>query len=93
MLTVGRRVFVCGSEFMAFSDFPMPEELPDFPHNLHIVKYFQSFANRFGLMPRIRFHTQVVSITPAAGNRWTVHRASSSLCCRPYSGGMIRGRS
>ncbi len=47
-----------------FSDFPMPEELGDFPHHSELARYFRSYAEHFDLLDRIRFGRQVKRCIP-----------------------------
>eukprot|EP01096_Ripella_sp_DP13-Kostka_P008089 TRINITY_DN3004_c0_g1_i1.p1 TRINITY_DN3004_c0_g1~~TRINITY_DN3004_c0_g1_i1.p1 ORF type:complete len:642 (+),score=224.36 TRINITY_DN3004_c0_g1_i1:51-1928(+) len=65
-------------QLMAFSDFPMPSHLPTYPHHKQIVKYFKQYAEHFGVMDVIRFHRQVVDISPISGGGWRVSSAPSS---------------
>jgi dimethylaniline monooxygenase (N-oxide forming) len=44
---------------MAYSDFPMPESYPDFPHHTQIAAYFDAYVERFGFRDRITFETSV----------------------------------
>ncbi|XP_025043403.2 flavin-containing monooxygenase 5-like [Pelodiscus sinensis] len=50
-------------EMMCFSDFPIPEDYPNYMHNSKIMKYFRMYAERFGLLRHVRFQTNVVSVT------------------------------
>ncbi|MCA9522723.1 MAG: NAD(P)-binding protein, partial [Myxococcales bacterium] len=34
---------------MAYSDFPMPESYPDYPHHSQIKEYFEAYVERFAL--------------------------------------------
>ncbi|KAL5011897.1 hypothetical protein ScPMuIL_010448 [Solemya velum] len=52
-------------EMMCFSDFPIPKEFPIFMHNTYVYKYFNMYADRFGLKPYIHFHTEIVLISKA----------------------------
>ena len=47
---------------MAFSDFPMPERFPNYLHHSQVLEYFELYAERFGLLPRITFRTSVAKI-------------------------------
>ena len=40
---------------ISFSDFPMDERYPDFPHHTEIHGFLREYADRFGLRDRIRF--------------------------------------
>jgi hypothetical protein len=53
-------------ERMEFSDYPMPESLPDFPRHDHIAAYFDDYVDHFGFRDRIHFETGVEHVGPAA---------------------------
>src|SRR5689334_254556 len=44
---------------MEYSDFPMPDSYPQFPHHTHIAAYFDAYVDRFGLREKITFNTGV----------------------------------
>ena len=44
------------------SDFPMPEEIGMFPHNIDVREYLESYAEKFNLMPHIRLNTGVSQV-------------------------------
>lgn len=77
-------------EIMAYSDFPMPETLPDYPHNTHIVRYFEDYVARFRLRERIRFHHTVTRVAPN-GARWdvTTARADGSSSTQTFDALMV----
>jgi dimethylaniline monooxygenase (N-oxide forming) len=56
---------------MAYSDFPMPSSLPDFPHHTQIAAYFNDYVDHFGLRERITFETAVEHAVPEDGG-WRV---------------------
>ncbi|KAM9324727.1 flavin-containing monooxygenase 5-like [Gastrophryne carolinensis] len=49
-------------EMMAYSDYLMPEDYPNYMHNSKVMDYFRLYAERFQLLPCIRFKTAVCSI-------------------------------
>lgn len=57
---------------MAFSDFPMPEDYPNYPHHSQVLEYFESYSAHFGLEERISFRTRVARVEPAPDGRWAV---------------------
>lgn len=61
-------------QLMAYSDFPMPDEYPDYPHHTHIAKYFESYVDRFGFRDKIIFNAPVERLEPLDGGRggWRV---------------------
>src|SRR5215208_4218416 len=44
---------------MAYADFPMPADYPDFPHHTQIADYFDSYVDHFGFRENITFDTGV----------------------------------
>ncbi|NWS79001.1 FMO5 monooxygenase, partial [Crotophaga sulcirostris] len=46
-------------ELMCFSDFPIPEDFPNYMHNSKIMEYFRMYAQHFNLLRHIRFRTSV----------------------------------
>lgn len=50
---------------MSYRALPMPEDYPDYPSHAQIARYFDDYAERFGLNERIRFRTEVVAVEPA----------------------------
>jgi dimethylaniline monooxygenase (N-oxide forming) len=54
-----------------YADHPMPPDYPDFPHHTEMARYFESYAERFGLTQHITFNTTVVHARREAG-AWTV---------------------
>ncbi|XP_007525263.2 flavin-containing monooxygenase 2 isoform X2 [Erinaceus europaeus] len=49
-------------EMSCFSDFPMPEDFPNFLHNSKLLEYFRIFAKKFDLLKYIQFQTLVISV-------------------------------
>ncbi len=68
-------------ERMAFSDFPMPEEYPNYPHHTQVLAYFESYADRFDLRPAITFGHRVDRVAPDAdgGYRASVTNLADGL--------------
>lgn len=57
---------------MAYSDYPMPDDYPDYPHHTQILDYFESYVDHFGIRDGIRFKTTIEAIRPAEGGGWDV---------------------
>ncbi|OCT85235.1 uncharacterized protein LOC494799 isoform X1 [Xenopus laevis] len=49
-------------EMMCYSDFPIPEDYPNFMHNSKIFNYFRMYAEHFQVFKYIHFKTSVLSI-------------------------------
>ena len=58
-------------DMMSYRAYPMPEDYPVYPDHFRIARYFDDYADRFGIRERIRFGTEVTSVEPA-GDRWRV---------------------
>uniref|UniRef100_A0A0A9ZEH6 Flavin-containing monooxygenase n=1 Tax=Crotalus horridus TaxID=35024 RepID=A0A0A9ZEH6_CROHD len=50
-------------EMMCFSDFPIPQDFPNYMHNSKIMDYFRMYAEHFDLLKYVRFNTKVCSVT------------------------------
>lgn len=59
-------------ERMQYSDFPVDPELPDFPRHDQVARYFDDYADHFGLRPHIRFRTRVDHVRPLHGGGFEV---------------------
>ena len=57
---------------LAFEDFPVPDDWPDFPHHSLIDGYFNAYVDEFRLRERIRFDTAVTHCARRADGRWDV---------------------
>jgi len=57
---------------LAFSDFPLPDTAPDFPHHREVLQYLRDYAAHFGLHQYVHLNTVVESVEPAAQGKWRV---------------------
>ena len=71
---------------IGFSDFPMDERYPDFPHHSEIHGFLRGYADRFGLRDRIRFGTTVEHATRLDGGGWDIdgERFDALLVCNGH---------
>ncbi len=58
-------------KLMSYKAFPMPEDYPDYPSHWQVARYFDDYAERFGLKEKISFDTEVVAADPT-GEGWDV---------------------
>jgi hypothetical protein len=59
-------------ERMAYSDFPMPADYPDYPHHAQIAAYFDDYVDHFGFRDKIVFQTRVEQVTRRPGGGYAV---------------------
>lgn len=57
---------------LAFEDFPVPADWPDFPHHSQLFQYFNDYIDHFGLRDRILFNTKVTAAERQSDGRWLV---------------------
>ena len=58
---------------MEYPSFPMPADIPDYPHHTHVAKYFDDYVDNYGVREHIRFGTEVSTVEQAVGgDGWTV---------------------
>lgn len=48
--------------YMTISDFPIPEEYPEFPHHSLILQYYKNYAKHFNLYSYLRQNVEVISV-------------------------------
>jgi cation diffusion facilitator CzcD-associated flavoprotein CzcO len=51
-----------------FHDFPMKENVADYPHHSELLSYFKDYASHFGLYGHFRLNTRVKRIEPVNGH-------------------------
>lgn len=57
-----------------FADFPMPDEVAEYPSHREMKRYFEEFASAFDLHRHFRFEAEVISCEPLGkpGDGWRV---------------------
>lgn len=65
------------------SDFPMPEEIGMFPHNIDVLEYLESYAEEFNLMPHIQLNTSVSKVEKE-GEVWHLTCSSGDTYTSTY---------
>jgi len=70
-----------------FSNFPMPEDYPDFPSAQNMRDYLNAFADRFELRDRIELNRKVTYVRPIEDNLWEVTFANGEQ--RIYKGVLL----
>ncbi len=55
-----------------YSDYPMPEDYPDFPSAEQMCRYFEAYAEKFGLDEDLRFETEVDEVQYRDDELWDV---------------------
>lgn len=58
---------------LAFEDFPISDDYPDFPHHSQILQYFRDYVDHFDLRKTITFNTGVVHAERRKDGLWSVH--------------------
>ncbi|XP_075143221.1 dimethylaniline monooxygenase [N-oxide-forming] 2-like [Leptodactylus fuscus] len=63
-------------EMMCYSDFPMPEDFPVFPHHSKILDYLHLYAEHFNLYKYIHFQTKICNVRQnqdfATTGKWNI---------------------
>ncbi|KFW02318.1 Dimethylaniline monooxygenase [N-oxide-forming] 5, partial [Fulmarus glacialis] len=63
-------------EMMCFSDFPIPEDFPNYMHNSKVMEYYYMYARHFDLLRHVRFRTSVCRVAKrpdfATTGQWEV---------------------
>ncbi len=56
----------------AYEGYPMPDDYPDYPSHRQVLQYFQSYANKFELLPYIQFNTRVEQVNKLEQQQWEI---------------------
>lgn len=64
--------FISSKELSGFHGYPMPEELPDYPHHRQVLAYLRDFADAYGLRERVTTGTAVERAVPEKRGGWEV---------------------
>ena len=57
---------------LAFEDYPVPADWPDFPHHRQLLQYFNAYVDHFGLRGTITFNTRVEAAQRDGAGLWRV---------------------
>ncbi len=57
---------------LGYSDFPINSRYPDFLSHGQVLEHLEAYAERFGLLPHIRFRTKVESVERLPDGTWNV---------------------
>jgi len=63
---------------MAYSDFPMPAEFPDYPSHSQIIEYFESYVGQFDIRSNIKFKTHVIRVKRDTHGKYLVETDKES---------------
>ncbi len=63
----------------AFSDFPYPDDYPEWPSGEQVQRYLASYVSTFGLDNKIKLNTEVLNAAPIAGEKgWNIRFKSTT---------------
>ncbi len=57
---------------LAFEDYPVPAQWPDYPHHAELLQYFHDYVDHFDLRRHIRFNTRVELATRRERGGWDI---------------------
>jgi cation diffusion facilitator CzcD-associated flavoprotein CzcO len=57
---------------LAFEDYPVPDDWPDFPHHAQLLQYFHDYVDHFSLRETITFNTAVEKASRRDDGDWDV---------------------
>lgn len=64
--------FISSRTLSGFHGYPMPEEMPDYPHHSQVLAYLRDFAATCGLRERISTSAEVERAQPDPRDGWSV---------------------
>lgn len=57
---------------LGYSDFPIPQDMPDFLSHAQFLHYLERYAEAFGIRERVTFNTEIESVTPQEDGGFSV---------------------
>lgn len=63
---------ITSKKMSQYPDYPMPDDYPDYPSHKLLLKYFQGYAEHFGVVPYIEFETGVASAIKQPDDTWEI---------------------
>ncbi|WP_197531707.1 flavin-containing monooxygenase [Posidoniimonas corsicana] len=72
---------ISSKQLTEYTDFPMPEEYPEYPGHRQVLAYLQDYCRRFGLDEHIRYNSGVRSVERHADHGWRVTTESGETRC------------
>lgn len=70
---------------MAYSDFPLPQDYPDFPNHFQIAEYFENYVDHFGFRSTIELNKSVSKVEQLEDKTWRVEIESTDEANTPTS--------
>lgn len=67
---------ISSKKLTEYTDFPMPEEYPEFPSHRQVLEYLRRYTDEFGLLQHVKFGAEVERAERIAGGGWEVRLAS-----------------
>ena len=64
---------------LAFEDFPVPPNWPDYPHHSQLLQYFHDYVDHFDLRPQIHFNTRVEQAERQASGGWQITLSTGAV--------------
>ena len=61
---------------MAFKDFPIPKDFPDYPHHSQVLNYMNDYVDHFNFRGKITFNTRVELASLQENNQWKILRTN-----------------
>lgn len=77
---------ISSKKLTEYTDFPMPDDYPEFPNHRQAWEYLRSYARHFNLYPHIELNTSVDDVRPV-GEKWRVTLSDGTA--RDYRGVVI----
>lgn len=76
--------FISSRTLSGFRDFPMPDWYPDYPSHRQVLRYIESYADRFDLRRDFKFGVSIDGARPDQKGGWIVGFSDGTE--RPYAG-------
>jgi dimethylaniline monooxygenase (N-oxide forming) len=63
---------------LGYSDFPIPDDMPDFLSHWEMIRYLEAYADRFGVRSDVKFGIEITRVAPVEDG-WEVATANGTV--------------
>lgn len=75
---------ISSKKMSEYTDFPMPDDYPDYPSHQQVLEYFESYADTFQLKRFIQFNSKVESVKKNEDQSWSIRLTGDQLVSADY---------
>jgi lysine/ornithine N-monooxygenase len=72
---------VTSKKYMSMTDYPIPDDYPEFPHHSQILQYYTNYATHFDILKYIKTNTTISNVKKE-NNEWIITTSDKIYSCK-----------